>query len=455
MVEFKNIKPLPLLFMFVLKIFSIGGAGDLGLEKINTPKNLYREDLRCGSWDFKASNGKPAICPINNPCCSAYFFCGKGDAHCNCSKCIDHTPTKNDTVIFETLPTNQLLTPLDQLTALIQELSGPVPKEEMRGEEKTHSNTFSNQVTPMGEGAETDGKSETKKRFIPTILSRALPHLTKFGAGLIKNSFSQLVNRKTKNGYTQAILKNFIPRAISTSNLRDSAIEKNIQTNIKNNNYGGAISVIDSYSQDRDEERHISDKYKKVFKDNVKDRKVTNSVRHILKALTSTFDSILSQRLTSLSNLLTSLFTSLIEALRILLVDYHNGHANDLKYLLHGNNDVLDEVKKLRPASNVPMFSLHAATLVLIALIFPTLFALRSSMIHSNNKLLQSRPRRNAIRNSVDRRGDRIEQDVEEEIAEENNPETGAEVLTRGSSRRKSSTFSRREPNPRQNTTAL
>ena len=454
MVEFKNTTPLSLLFMFALKIFSTGGGGSLSSEKINTPKSLYREDLRCGSWDFKASNGKPAICPTNNPCCSAYFFCGKGEAYCNCKKCIDHTPTKNNTVTFETPPTNQFLTPINQLSALIKELSGPVPKEDVGGEEKTHRNTFSNQVIPMGEGAETGGKSGTGKRFIPNILLKTLPRLTKFGAKLISNSFSQLVNRKTKNGYTQAILKNFIPRAISISNLRDSKIEKNIQNNIKHNNYGGAISILDSHSQDRDTERHINGKYEKVFKDNVEDRKVTNSVRHVLKALTSTFDSILSQRLTSLSNLLTALFTSLLEALRILLVDYHNGHATDLKYLLNGNTDVLDELKKLKPASSVPTYSLHAATLVLLTLIFPTLFALRSSMIHSNNKLLQSKPRRNAIRNSVNRRGDRIEQDVDEEIAD-NNPESGVETLNRESSRRKSSTSSRRDQKPPHITTSF
>jgi len=441
--------------LFTLKIFSLGGSEELVLKKINSSKSLYREDLRCGNWEYKAPNGLPAICPINTPCCSAFFFCGKGDAHCNCSDCIDHTPTKNATVIFETLPTDQLLTPLDELTALLQELSGPVPKEEMGEGEKPHGNTFSNQFTPIGEGAEKGGKSETRKRFIPAIMKKTLPYLTTFGAGLIKNSFSQLVNRNTKNGYTQAILKNFIPRAISTSNLRGSAVEKNIQANIRNNNYRGAISVIDSNSQDRETERHITDKYKKVLNDNVKDRKVTNSVRHILKAVTSTFDSILSQRLTSLSNLLSSLFMSLIEALRILLINYHNEHASDLKGLLFGNNDILDEVKKLRPASNVPTFSLHAATLVLLALIFPTLLVLKSSIAHSNNKLFHSKSRRNDNRNSVDRRRDRVEQDLEDGLADEAILEAGAEVSSRGSSRRKPSTSSRREPTPPRHTTAL
>ena len=388
MAEFRNIQPLTKLFiLFTLGILSLKGSDGLVLRKTNASKSEFREDLRCGEG-YEAPNGFPAKCPQDNPCCSSSSWCGGTDIHCNCGGCENFFPKapKVTSLDSDTLPDPlNPLTPLEQLTELLEELSGPVPEGD-----GDNIDPLTPQHQPTVGGVREPEKSETRKRFIPAILGKALPYLSKFGAGLIKNTFSQLVNRPTKNSYTQSILKNFIPRALATSHLGNSAVSQSIQSQIRNSNYNSAVNIIDNNSKDLETGAYVTKKYQRVLTENSNNRELVNSARHVLKALISTIDSILSQRLASLANLLSSLFTSLIESLRILLVSYHDKHRDDLKKLLIGVNTTLAEVKKLRPPSNINIFAVLAAILVLLVLIFPCLAVMRSSITNHHTKVFTS-----------------------------------------------------------------
>ena len=281
-------------------------------------------------------------------------------------------------------------TPLDQLTELLEEVSGPIVDEEVNIDPIPH------QYQPALELSE-ESKSEQSKRQLPALLGSALPFLTNFGATLIKNALTQVVNRPDKISYTQGILKNFIPRALSSSSLRNTAVSNSIQAQVRNNNFNSAIATIDSNSHALKPETHIANKYHKVLTENSNDRKLVNSVRHVLKALTSTIDSIMSQRLTSLSNLLSSLFTSIVESLRLLLVGYHERHSGDLKRLLIGSNNTLGEIKRLKPHTNVSIYAMLSAILVILVLIFPTLIVLRSSITNHHTKVFYPKYNRHEI----------------------------------------------------------
>ena len=437
MAEFRNIQPLTkLIILFTFGILSLKGSEGLALKKTNASKSEFRDDLRCGK-KYKAENGLPAKCPLDNPCCSSSFWCGKTDSHCKCPKCENFSPK---VAILDSDTLTNPFTPLDQLTELLEELSGPVS--EVDG---VKMDNISPQHQSIGEVVEEPKKSDTKKRQLSAFLGSALPYLSNFAAGLIKNAFSQLVNRPTKNSYTQSILKNFIPRALSTSHLGNSAVSQSIQTQIRNSNYNSAVATIDSNSKDLETEAHITNKYQRVLTENSSDRRLVNSARHVLKALTSTIDSILSQRLTTLSNLLSSLFTSLIESLRILLVSYHDKHGIDLKKLLIGANNTLAELKRLKPPSNVNIFALLSSILVILVLIFPTLVVLRSSITNHHIKVFHSKYSRNSEGDV--RRSQRMNQvDLEDGLFHEEIKGASAEpqVTFKGSRRGRLSRFPRR-----------
>ena len=76
MAEFRSIRPLTkLIILFTLGIFSLKGVGGLVLKKTSASKSEIRDDLRCGEG-YKAPNGLPAICPLDNPCVQVLFMWG-------------------------------------------------------------------------------------------------------------------------------------------------------------------------------------------------------------------------------------------------------------------------------------------------------------------------------------------------------------------------------------------
>ena len=369
-----------LIVLFTLGLFSLTSSLPL---KTNTSASAFRSDRRCGQ-KFKAPNGKPAECPPDSPCCSHSLWCGNTKKHCDCGKCVNFAPK----VIEQEIVTKS---PLDQLTELLEAVSGPVV------DDLGDIDPISHQHQPALELSEEVKSDQHSKRQLPALLGSALPFLTNFGAGLIKNALTQVVNRPDPISYTQGILKNFIPRALSSSSLKNSAVSNSIQTQVRNHNFNSAIATIDSNSHPLKPESHISNKYHKVLTENTNDRKLVNSVRHVLKALTSTIDSIMSQRLTSLSNLLTSLFTSIVESLRLLLIKYHDGHSRDLKKLLISSNNTLAEIKRAKPHTHVSIYALLSAILVVLVLIFPTLIVLRSSITNHQTKVSYPKYNRNEI----------------------------------------------------------
>ena len=382
-----NYRPLTQLFVLcIIGILRLGGSQDLVLRKTNTPKSETRGDLRCGKG-YLAPNGLPAKCPMENPCCSKSKWCGNTDSYCKCGGCERFFPKAlNVTSGGDTLP--DPLKPLKQLEELLDELSGPIPSEEDK--EANEIDPLTPHQSTIGEVGELK-KGTTKKRFIKALAGRGLPFLSKFGAGLFKNTFSQLVNRPTKNSYTKKILKKFIPRVLANSNLADSAISHSIQSQVKNNDYNSAMAVIESNSENLRTEDYVSKKYQKVLSENTENKKLVRDARHIIKALISTIDSILSQRLKSLYNMLSSLFTSLLESLRILLEEYHNGHKESLKKLLSGVNNTMAKIDTLTPPSDINLYALLAAILVLQVLIFPCLVVVRGEITNHHTKVFHSR----------------------------------------------------------------
>ena len=54
--------------------------------------SAWREDGRCGE-QFPLTNGYKSQCSPSSPdhCCSSNGWCGRTDAHCKCSSCIDYS----------------------------------------------------------------------------------------------------------------------------------------------------------------------------------------------------------------------------------------------------------------------------------------------------------------------------------------------------------------------------
>ena len=384
------VKQFIIVFTFIL--FCTAHSLPLGAGTTNIMNNekTFRQDGRCGV-NYLAPNGQPAQCnsQVFGSCCSSSFWCGNSLQHCDCVDCINYgskSPPESweETKEEETPSSSQ--TPLDQLTALLEAVAGDSVTYE-HGDKTVDSFSATRSPPPALVVPKNHQDDQPAKRMLPQIIATGLPFLTDFAGGLIKNALSQVINRPDPILYTQGILKRFVPRALAASNLKNTAVSSSIQTQFKNHNFNSAISTLDSNSHPIKTENHISNKFHKVLNSSTDDKKLVAAVKHILKAVASTLDSIISQRLTSVSNLLTSLFTSIVESLRLLLIELHEGHTRDLKKLLVIANSSLAEIKRSKPHTHIELYALLSAILTLLCLIFPALNILKNSVFNHANKL--------------------------------------------------------------------
>ena len=223
--------------------------------------------------------------------------------------------------------------------------------------------------------------------MIPGLLAQGIPFLSQFAGGLIKMVLNQVINRPGSLGYTDKLLQKFVPRALSQSHLKNSQLSTSIQTQMKNHNFHSAIQTLQSATRPLEAQNHIPTRFKEVFNANTQDKKIVLATRKILTALTSTLDSIISQRLATVTNLLTSLITAVVESLRILLQSLHEKHSQDDKQLLEITGKTLVEIQLCKPQSYGGLYAVLAAVLTLLCLIFPTLLTLKSSICNHANKL--------------------------------------------------------------------
>jgi len=405
------------IYMSLVNLVLIIICPTIGINLDRSKTTLYRSDGRCGI-SFPTKEGTLSECdPMNQadgrgPCCSSSSWCGGSEDHCKCEGCVDYRTHDYK----EPLPVT--MSPFKQLSNLLSSVSGDKLEEYRDGKydaeisdptavpnlpspSQTRQNALPTTQSPsVCLPCPCLEQTETRdRRTIPGVILEGIPFLTTFAGKLIKNILHQLINRPGPVEYTDTVLKRFVPRALSHTDLKNSPLSTSIQTQFKNHNFHSAISTLQSATKPLDTQSHIPTKFKQIFNTNTHDKKIVLAVRKIMTALTSTLDSIFSQRLSSVTNLLTSLMTSIIESLRILLVSLHNQHTKDDKKLLELANKALTDIKKCQPQTHVGLYSISAALLTLISLIFPALIILKNSICnhaykvyHNQRELVQRKP---------------------------------------------------------------
>ena len=379
---------------------------------------LYRKDGRCGG-EFPTEEGIPSQCDPEaqgnerGPCCSNAAWCGNSDAHCNCEGCIDYRLQITDHRGTKKITTTTA-TPFKQLADLLAVVSGNNLQDYR--DNKYDSDSFQPTLTtksppPLKSSGQLNQKEPTifsppqsaaicppcpcmgpqmegrGRRMIAGLLAQGAPFLTHFAGGLIKMVLNQVINRPGSLGYTDKLVGRFVPRALSQTHLKNSQVSTSIQNQMKNHNFQSAIQTLTSASRPLEAQNYIPTRFKEVFNANTQDNKLVLATRKILTAITSTLDSIISQRLATVTNLLTSLITTVIESLRLLLQSLHEKHTQDDKKLLEITGKTLLEIQLCKPQDFGGLYASLAAVLSLLCLLFPTLLILKSSICNHANKL--------------------------------------------------------------------
>ena len=157
---------------------------------------------------------------------------------------------------------------------------------------------------------------------------------TTFAGSLLKPMLSQIIFRPGKQTYKSNLLSKFLPRALSSTNLRGSAIEEAVCQQLAARKYSVALQTLTSHESRLDAEHYLPERFKESFNAKHNSEQLVAATRCIFGTLTKTLDEIISTRLTSAGNLLTSLITSLIEELRLHLAEFHDENRNQMKLVL-------------------------------------------------------------------------------------------------------------------------
>ena len=278
---------------------------------------------------------------------------------------------------------------IDALTKLLEAVVGSSNHEYFDPKFDTAVLPNKSEVATLGQkGASlVDGRP---KRQIGPLIASLIPQLSKFGGSILRSILSQLIYRGGDASYKQDLLAKFVPRVLSQTALQNSQTEQIINQQLKSRNYESVLQTINSAAKGLDQKNYVPEDFKHAFNQQENSPKMVLSVRKVFHGLVQTLDTLLTQRLSTSSNLMSSLLTSLIESLRVELEGFEKTHANEVKRLGSTLSSIQADLKRCGAQNLTTVYALLAAILVGLTLIFPSLFMVKNTLTAFMRKLQSS-----------------------------------------------------------------